>query len=647
MAAPTKLYQDTLKLLKLYNQNSAFKQSFNQGILNRKRATYLGRPLKLYIWVISEIDRQYKKYYQQSITKETVEELLTEFWANNLSYSKLEQFSQNPTNFIPIKTQQEIEDLDSKPISVDKINQFEKFLAQKEREEQQSETINVPVKEVLETIEENIEEPIEKAGSKGQIAIRRASNKIGQRVGSLAKDAARGMLRGGGSLANKAGGLAAKGAARGLVALGGAAAGSIGGPIVIAILIVVVSMIVWPILSNFLQTSALCLPFQPNCNAVTKDSSLLAGGAINSCQFTRGDHSPTTESYQSPKILSYFQEAEEITTVPAVVLAAIARVESPSITQKTDSEVSRISSLAGCPRSPTGALGIMQVQPPGTRGYFKLGVERGAKFLYTTADKLTEEDFCDVKKSIIIASGFILEKIFYFGYSYGEKDNKKWNPVWTYDQDAIYKVAEGFYGCLAYGGGDPLRCSGPYSYGNDIWTSISSCKITPTASCPVANGKIKVPSIEKDTLNGHCGPAYGSCPANSRRAKSIDVDTQNQQLIFPTISGQKVNWTYLSQFPLNKAGDCEGGFSNCGVGMIFQANLGSDSWTMHLLHIDPATTKFRPAEFYQSGTVIGKTVSNLFLHVNMGVNISNPANPPVGSNDFDAGWIAADFMCNL
>jgi len=62
MAAPTKLYQDTLKLLKLYNQNSAFKQSFNQGILNRKRATYLGRPLKLYIWVISEIDRQYKKY---------------------------------------------------------------------------------------------------------------------------------------------------------------------------------------------------------------------------------------------------------------------------------------------------------------------------------------------------------------------------------------------------------------------------------------------------------------------------------------------------------------------------------------------------------------------------------------------------------
>ncbi|MBI3103483.1 M23 family metallopeptidase [Candidatus Daviesbacteria bacterium] len=194
---------------------------------------------------------------------------------------------------------------------------------------------------------------------------------------------------------------------------------------------------------------------------------------LNSCQFTRGDRTPAQESYKSPLLLNYFQEASRISSVPAAVLAAIARVESPTITSKTDADLPSLSSIAGCPRSQTGALGIMQLQPPGTRGGFSAGLELGAGFLGKSLDQLTETDFCDPKTSIILSAGFILKRL---ELGYGIGDGTKWDPSWNSNQNVIYKVASGYYGCLEYGGGDPLKCSGPYNYGTDIWTSIQSCQ---------------------------------------------------------------------------------------------------------------------------------------------------------------------------
>lgn len=204
-----------------------------------------------------------------------------------------------------------------------------------------------------------------------------------------------------------------------------------------------------------------------------------SGGSIASCRFTRSDQSPTTAAFKSQTLLGYFQEASTISTIPAVVLAAVARVESPSAVNKTDADLPNLSSNAGCPRSPTGALGVMQVQPPGTRGYVQAAVEKGASFLGKTADQLTEGDFCDVRSNIIIASGFILKKL---QLVYGLGDGTRWDASWTNNKSIIDKVAESYYGCLAYGGGDPLRCSGPYNYGDDLFKSISEC--TPATSTP-------------------------------------------------------------------------------------------------------------------------------------------------------------------
>lgn len=258
----------------------------------------------------------------------------------------------------------------------------------------------------------------------------------------------------------------------------------------------------------------------------------VTGGDISSCKFTRAG-SPPAESYKSPTLLSYFQQASNVSSIPAVVLAAITRVESPSVTGKTDADLPYLSSKEGCPRSDTGALGIMQIQPPGTTGYVREAVNQGASYLGKTAEQLTEEDFCDVKNNIIIASGFILKKL---QLLYGLGDGTKWDPSWTNNKDIIYKVAESYYGCLPYGGPDPLKCEGPYNYGDDIWTSIQNCQTgaSVASSCP-ATGRISTPygfNIPQypDVANEGCGGL-------SRCHNGIDIAAAKGSPVKAPISG--------------------------------------------------------------------------------------------------------------
>ncbi len=225
-------------------------------------------------------------------------------------------------------------------------------------------------------------------------------------------------------------------------------------------------------------------------------------GNLASCAFTRSDQSPTTALYKSPTLLSYFQEASTLSSVPPQVVAAIARVESPSIAGIADEELSGI----GCAISGTGALGLMQIQPPKQihdvlyarlRGTSKAippfedvgaydggAVGNGARMIGKTPEQLTEADMCNLKNSITIATGFILKKISYpvFG---GYGDGTKWDPSWTSNKDVMQAVARSYYGCSLYG---PGGCtSGPYSYGNDLYAGIHACvltAVTPSGTVP-------------------------------------------------------------------------------------------------------------------------------------------------------------------
>ena len=67
-------------------------------------------------------------------------------------------------------------------------------------------------------------------------------------------------------------------------------------------------------------------------------------------------------------------------------------------------------------------------------------------------------------------------------------------------------------------------------------------------SCIVPNGKISTHSVKEDPVGGHCGTSYGyscSCDNSGRRAKAIDVLTNGQAVVLPTINGNRVNWKLI------------------------------------------------------------------------------------------------------
>lgn len=226
----------------------------------------------------------------------------------------------------------------------------------------------------------------------------------------------------------------------------------------------------------------------------------VGGGDISMCLFTRSDQSPPDVKIKSSTLVNLFMEAERTTSVPAKILAALARLESPgfvanaendhdaffnrNFTDITRSCAPHFGGAAGM--SPTGALGLMQIQPTGTTGHFAEGVDYGARFFGKTVDTLTVADYCDVRKSILLAAGFTIKKLY---RSYGIGDGTKWDPAWTNSRDTINKVAESYYGCLPYGG--VTACTGPYNYGDDVWKSVSSCVVTTPTCKPVPAGDLR------------------------------------------------------------------------------------------------------------------------------------------------------------
>lgn len=226
----------------------------------------------------------------------------------------------------------------------------------------------------------------------------------------------------------------------------------------------------------------------------TGEASPVGPADIASCKFLRSGDTVKELTYKSPLLLSYTQEASNLTGIPAVVLAAFIRVETSSTVSKNDDEIRSLSSVAACPRSDTGALGVMQLQPQGTIGHDDGAIANGAKLIGKKYEELAEEDYCDVRKNIIMGAGFILKKLSYktinYPISYG--DGTRWDPAWTNQKQVIEKLVDGYYGCIKYGSADDTKtpCSDPsriYSYADDVWTSIQNCQAT-NIPLPPADG---------------------------------------------------------------------------------------------------------------------------------------------------------------
>lgn len=376
-----------------------------------------------------------------------------------------------------------------------------------------------------------------------------------------------GLLRTGGSLAARGGAAAAAGAVGTAGAMGGGIAAM--GPVIAVVFVaLILGMVLLMAFNNINQTNSLFPPYQVAEAAPLSPYSGGEGEDISQCKFFRTKEDLQGASFKSKLLLSYFQEASNLTKIPTEVLAAFTRVESPNSVNLSDEEIQALGTPAKCPRSPTGALGIMQIQPKGTTGHAAEAVTNGAKLVGLNYESLTELDYCDSRKSVIMGAGFLLKKMSYRNPSInfpGLGDGTIWDPAWTNDKKAIEGLVSGYYGCLIYGGPNPLKCEGPQNYAEDVWRSIQSCEpipVTTTASstytpgggsglisCPVNSGTITTGS--KEITSGHCSPSYEKrfpCvkPGQSGytgRDTAVDLKGSDRKVFLPLIGGQGVSWT--------------------------------------------------------------------------------------------------------
>lgn len=241
----------------------------------------------------------------------------------------------------------------------------------------------------------------------------------------------------------------------------------------------------------------------PSPGSASSLTDTLLTSDISQCKFTRGGDGANNQiGYKSPLLLSYFQEASNLTGIPPVVLAAFMRVESPATVSFSDDQIRSYQCIRSGPGknvSSTGALGVMQLQPEGTTGNDRPAIENGAKLIGKKYEELTEADYCDVRKNVIMGAGFILKKLSYktdkYPTIYG--DGTKWDPAWTNDTKVIEKLVNGYYGCLAYGGTNPNSCEGPFNYATDVSTSIQSCQLAPPTSLSTGpTAPITIPDLQ-------------------------------------------------------------------------------------------------------------------------------------------------------
>lgn len=212
-------------------------------------------------------------------------------------------------------------------------------------------------------------------------------------------------------------------------------------------------------------------------------------GDISQCLYYRYPAQPA--AFQSKLLFQYFDEAAKASGVPAVLLAAFARVESPSSVNWTDDIINNQVRQLGsptCPGSSWGATGLMQVVRWGLRGSPHDGILLGAGYLGLNGSSLTEAQYCDVRTSIFLGAGVINAKMG------GQFDVSK-----LYDQNYLFTLAQRFFGCTELGGlycsptkqvcysdGSCITCGDPAagsptdcSYGMNLYKSVTNCKPDP------------------------------------------------------------------------------------------------------------------------------------------------------------------------
>ena len=350
-----------------------------------------------------------------------------------------------------------------------------------------------------------------------------------------------------------------------------------------------------PIFLSMNEATSLMPPFQETSFAAPIT---VSDGTIDSCQFTR---SGVSKPVKSSKLRGIFQKVSQKSGIPASVLASVAMHENPDFTINADDNHDAFSNIGfvgpQCQphftTSPTGALGLMQIQPPLTilptahaGAYSVDGLTRGAKMLDRTYESLTMRDFCDVRTSVFLGAGVLLAK-------------NGGQPPTAGDQ--IQSAVCGYFG-------SPCTYPGGFNYGDDAKKDFLACQ-GGIVSCPVNGGHITTGS--KTTPGGHCSPSYlaqgNTCvlPGQSGytgRDTAVDIQGSNKNVFLPKLGDGSAIWTIdESRTPIN---DSEGG----GIAVGANASFNGHSYRIRFVHI--ISTSLNVGQKPKSGEIIGQYNGN-------------------------------------
>lgn len=516
----TKALRDALNLVYYYNTNSQVKKAVDQAILTRSNAPGLNHPPLFYASILMSFSRRFGNYFRIDLRgvrsfPEKIDDFFVYCYRNRTEYNKLNEIARNnrpePTLKPPPQPLRRGFDISaSLPIvllNTYSSSRFKNFALSTQKTMQELADKYATYKRTASAA----------AGTIGGLTGLGVAGPIGGVVGAATGLAMPGLIM--------------KGLGNTILQTGASTANTLGGILsgFITLPINLFFPIKWLMWGAIVILMFFSLGFSlPGFQGLPTTGGRAGNGSvdINSCQFIR---SGVSQPIKSAKLISLIQEVASKSAVPASTLASVAMHETPSFVinaeDNHDAFGSNTTIATGCTHfglqsigsSPTGALGLMQVQPPkhihdqiasagkippfeSVRAYDAVGVKFGAEMLGKTVDSLTLQDFCDVRTSIYLGAGVLLSKNY---------ENPGKPPT---NGEEVSKFV-----CRYFGGNTclyPDHNSGPFHYGNDAKEDFKNCPTLQQTAVGSIGFSLTCPldPINNQKFHMTCGTAANPAP---------------------------------------------------------------------------------------------------------------------------------------